>query len=454
MTTELAEWVASYRFSQMSAELRAMTLMVVADGTAALLAATNRNYSTGQLIAKFVRDQGGSEEATVIGQNFRTSCTNAALANGTMGYACDFEPHHPEGVLHPIAVMVPTALAIGERVGSTGAEFLAAVALGCEVEYRLSIALDPVEQYALGFHPSGVCGAFGAAAAAANLLKLDVEATHRALGLAACQASGMMSWETDPSENARPFQMGVAARNGVTAALLANDGFGGPAGVFDSGHTVFRAFSRKPKPHLLTDNLGQRLDGVMLLAIKPYPCVSFLHPGLDALLDIVSTENLHCEDISSMVLRFPRSGVHCVDGNPLKSHCAQYILPVAVADRALSVVDLFVDRRVTDAAVSDLGTRTKVVPDDDLEKSFPDRYASIIELETFDGRRFARRNDIAAGYPEHPLSPEQLKDKFLTLVGTVADSDAADRLWQMTHSLDQAASLKQYAKALGTQPVP
>ena len=93
----------------------------------------------------------------------------AALANGTMGYACDFEPHHPEAILHPIAVMVPTALAVGERTGARGIDLLGAVTLGCEVEYRVSMAIGPVQMYDLGFHPSAVAGCFGATAAAAWL---------------------------------------------------------------------------------------------------------------------------------------------------------------------------------------------------------------------------------------------------------------------------------------------
>ena len=248
LTSALAEYVAGFSPGALPEAVRERTLAVVRDGTGALLAAANPDYSTGRLIAAFVRDQGGTPEASVVGNGFKSSCVMAALANGTMGYACDIEPHHPEGILHPIAVMIPTALALGERVGADGARFLAAVALGCEVEYRVSMALGPAEQYALGFHPSAVCGCFGATAASAFLLELDAEATVRALGLAACQASGMMAWESDPTENARPFQMGMAARNGVTAAMLAKSGFGGPVAVFDHGHTVFHAFSRAPRP--------------------------------------------------------------------------------------------------------------------------------------------------------------------------------------------------------------
>src|SRR5690606_10248102 len=133
-----------------------------------------------------------------------------------------------EGILHPIAVMVPAALAVGEAEGRSGADFLAAVALGCEITFRASMAMNPRALYARGFHPSAIAGSFGAAAAAAFLMRLSPEQTVRTLGLAALQTSGLMAWQDDPREDARPFQMGLAARNGVMAALLARGGFGAP----------------------------------------------------------------------------------------------------------------------------------------------------------------------------------------------------------------------------------
>lgn len=449
LTHALCEFVSSFSWQALPQAVQAMTQTVVKDGAGALIAAANPDYSTGRLIASFVREQGGAPVASVVGHGFKTSEVMAALANGTMGYACDVEPHHPEGILHPVAVMVPMALAVGERIGASGAELLAAVALGLEIEYRVSIALGPAEQYALGFHPSAVCGAFGAAAAASFLLKLDPAAVERALGLAACQASGMMAWESDPTENARPFQMGMAARNGVTAARLAASGFGGPAAVFDHGHTVFHAFSRNPAPERLTAGLGERFDGVMELAIKPYSCVSFLHPALDALLGLVREHELAPADIAEISLFFPKDGIHCIDDNPLKSHCAQYILPVAVVNRGLQIADIFVDRRVSNPTVAELCRKVRVKSDPELDRLFPDYYASRIEVRTGDGRRLSRRNDIARGYPETPLTPEELDAKFRALAGSVCPPARVEALSAALDDLADASALTALAEALG-----
>ncbi|WGF88083.1 MmgE/PrpD family protein [Marinivivus vitaminiproducens] len=447
-TRALAAFVASTGYDDLPPAVRTMTLEVVRDGIGAMAAAANPAYSTGRLIAAFARDQGGRDEASVVGHGFRTSAVMAALANGTMGYACDFEPHHPEAILHPIAVMVPTALAVAERVGASGSALLAAVAIGCEVEYRVSRALGPAEQYALGFHPSAVCGAFGAAAAAACLLKLPEEAVARALGLAACQASGLMAWESDPTENARPFQMGMAARNGVTAALLAGSGFGGPPEVFDHGHTVFKAFSRAPEPQRLTEDLGTAFDGILELAIKPYSCVSFLHPGLDALFALAREEGLRADDVESVTLRFPKDGIHCVDGNPLRSHCAQYVLSVALVRGALAVADLFTDRRLDDPAVADLSRRVRVESDPELDRLFPAFYASIVDVRTRGGRRLRSRRDIARGYPEAPLSPAELDAKFRALAGSVWPVDTVEALAGAIDDLPAAPDLQSLAAVL------
>jgi 2-methylcitrate dehydratase PrpD len=426
------------------------TRRLVFDGIGTLAAATYPLVTSSAGIGAFAATHGGPGRATLIGQGMKVDVVNAALANGTRGYAVDMEPHHPEAILHPIAVMLPTALALGEAHGRPGREVIAAVAVGCEVAYRVSMSMSPKALYGLGFHPSAVCGAFGAAAAAASLLDLDAEQTVRALGLAALQASGLMAWEDDPREDARPFQMGMAARNGVTAALLAQDGFGGPDRIFDGGHNVLDAFSRGASSAPMLDGLGETWEGVMELAIKPYPCVSFLHPALDALGTLIERHGIEPGTVQAVQLRFAESGSHCVDANPLKSHCAQYVLPVRLARGRLRFTDLFEDLRRSDAEVARLAGRTRVVRDTgELEALFPDFYAGEVTLTLTDGRSLSERSDIARGYPEAPLGDAEIEAKFTELVGSVAGAERREALRGAARTLHEAETVDVLAALLG-----
>lgn len=190
----------------------------------------------------------------------------------------------------------------------------------------------------------------------------------------------------------------------------------------------------------------------MDLTIKPYSSVLFLHPALDALLDLVREHDLKPADVAQVTLRFPRSGVHCVDGNPLKSHCAQYILPIAIARCEVAVADLFEDRRLSDPVVAELSRRTTVVADDELNKLFPDFYASIIEIRLRDGRTLERRNDVARGYPETPMSETDLDAKFRKLVGSVASPARVAALERTLAGLDDAKDVTTLAVLLSVKP--
>ena len=132
------------------------------------------------------------------------------------------------------------------------------------------------------------------------------------------------------------------------------------------------------------------------------------------------------------MLRFARAGVHCIDANPLKSHCAQYVLPVALARGRLEVGDLFEDRRATDPLIRTLATRVQVEPDDGaLAAAFPEAYASELVLTTAAGCTLRRRHDIARGYPEAPLGSSELVAKLAGLVGAGRGVRLAERVAEL-----------------------
>jgi 2-methylcitrate dehydratase PrpD len=423
---------------------------MVLDTLGAMLAASSSAYSATRVLVELARRVGGRPESSLVGQRRRTDCVTAALVNGTLGYYCDIEPHHVGAILHAPAVTVPTALAVAEATGASGARFLEAAILGTEVACRVSFALGPTALYARGFHPTSVCGVFGAAASSARLFGLPGARVQVALGLALQQASGLLAWASDPTENSRPLNPGLAARNGVTAAVLARLGFGGPPTPFEGTYDAFTAFSGERHPEALTDDWGRRwhLRG---LAYKRYASCAFTHPGLDALLGLAAEHRLRAPDVEEIVLRFPAAGAHMIDDHPLKSHCAQYVLPVGLVFGQVMIDDILQDR-TRHPEVRRLTRRTRLVRDASLDRTYPERYASVVELRTRDGRRLSRRVDYARGAPESPLTPDEVREKYRRLASSVARAARVARLEALVDDVERLADLRELAACLRGTP--
>ena len=443
----LAKFASNLSFDAISQETIDFSKMIVLDAVGALLAASQSKYPTGEILATFAKTTGGVEESTVIGKGFKSSCVHAALVNGTMGYACDIEPHHVEAITHTPAIMVPASLAVGEREGATGAEFLLAVILGIDVACRVSLALDARKLYARGFHPTAIAGSFGAAVAAGRLLGLRPERFQIALGLAGNQTAGLLSWKQDDTETSRPFNPGIAARNGVTAALLASMGFGGPPEIFEGHYHIFGAYSDGvPNLEPLTSELGKRFT-ITEHAFKLYACCSFLHPGLDAFLRILDEESLPSQEIDSIVLRFPAAGAYLIDGLDLRSHSAQYVFAVAASRRGVRFDDILNDRS-SEPEIARLIDRVKVVGDAELDRDFPDRYTSIVEVGTTGGRHFSDRVVHAKGTPENPLTWDEVVEKFRALTESVIAGPAAGEIVNVVRKIESLADVRQLGDRL------
>jgi 2-methylcitrate dehydratase PrpD len=446
LSTQFAECLAAFRLEEVPKVVVAHAKLLLLDTLGAMLAASNPKYSGTRVLMEYARQVGGRPESSLVGQRGKTSCINAALVNGTLGYYCDIEPHHVGGILHAPAVMVPASLAVGEKLGASGARLLEAMILGIEVTCRVSYALNPTALYNRGFHPSAVCGAFGAAAAAGRLFRLNAKKTAIALGLALQQASGLLAWASDHTENSRPFNPGLAARNGVTAAYLAWLGFGGPPTPFEGKYDVFTAFSGERHPEALLADWDTHFF-VPEFAYKQYSSCSFTHPGLDALLSLAHEHALASSDVKEIVLRFPISGKHMIDNNELKSHCAQYILPVGLVLGRVMIDDILQDRR-KNPEVARLSAHTRMVADPELEKHWPERYASIVEVTTTDGRRFSCRVDHAKGTMENPLTPAEIHAKYLKLATTVAAVSHAERIARLVGRIERATVARDLATFL------
>ncbi len=445
-TDRFARFVEDFAFDEIPSTVLARTKDVVYDGLGALLSATSGRYDIGPVVARFVEEIGGTPDASIFGTPLRTSCATAALVNGTLGYYCDIESHHPGAIMHAIAIVGPAALAVGERMRSSGRDVLAAIVVGIDVACRVSSALNPATLYARGFHPSCVAGAFGAMAAAGRLFEVRGAALRHAFGLAGTETSGLLAWASDPTEHSRPYNMGLASGRGVVAAHLASCGFGGPPAIFEGKYPLGHAFTGEWHEDELFRDLGEQFK-VMELCEKQYACCAFIHPGLDGLLDILNAERVRPEEIRGITLRFPLSGYRIIDGNPLRSHCAQYVLALAAHKGVVEFYDILHDQR-SDERIASLSRRIRVIGDAGLDRTYPEVYRSVVDIETVDGRHHVRDVTHPKGSPQHPLTRAERVAKFSRLTRDVVTSDRAREIAEVVGRLEELADITDLTRLL------
>ena len=443
-TEKLLDHALSFRYRDIPVEVVEHSKTVILDTIGAMLAASDPRYPAGRIVTEFVRSLEGKEEATIVGRRFRAPAVDTAFVNGVLGYMCDIESYHVGAVLHETAAVLPSALAVGERCSASGRDVMTSFVLGLDVETRLSYAINPSAMYARGFHPSVVAGCIGSTVSAGKLLGLDGEEFANAFGLAASQSCGLLAWESDVTETSRPFGVGVAARNGVTAALLASSGLGGPE-VLEGKYTVFNAFSGESHLGELLDGLGERFE-VMNQTFKRYSSCAFTHPGVDALLKILGENGLSAEEIEGVTVRFPASGAKLIDGSKLKSHNAQYVLSVAAHKGRVTIDDILFEQ--SDERIWDLADNVEFIHDEGLDPFFPETMPTIVEVLTKSGEVYIARVDSAKGTPENPLSRDEVREKFLFLASTVVEEDHALEIMETMDRLDQLPDVHELTELL------
>jgi len=212
---------------------------------------------------------------TVLGTPTQTSPEYAALANGAAAHSLEMDDTHQAGSIHPGVVIFSTAIALSEIHPEIDfGQFVSAVVAGYEVATRLAMAVQPKYHYELGFHPTSTCGVFGAAVTAAKLLRLSEEQMLSAMGVAGSMAAGSLEFLADGTWTKR-LHPGLAAQNGILAANLAAEGFRGPATILEGRDGFLFGYSRKPKPELVTQDLGEDFE-IMRTSVKPHACCRYM----------------------------------------------------------------------------------------------------------------------------------------------------------------------------------
>lgn len=363
------------------------------------------------------------------------------MVNGAAAHALDFDDQHDPARVHSYCVIFPVTLAVAEEVGNvSGADFLAAIATGVELNARLGLAC--YNSVGKGWHPTTTLGVIAAGVAAARVLNLDVEQLINAVGLCYHQASGTQQSLRD-GVFAKRLGPGFAARSAVLATFLAKDGVTGPYRALEGAAGLFPLYERNEVDvDVLTSDLGRRWH-TLEYSLKPYPCCRCNHTIIDLALQL-KQKGLDALDIDRAEILLSKVNVEAV-GQP---YDPVRISPIhAQFNAAYSFARALTDGRVTvqsyelpyiaDSEVCELARRVITRTDARIAENLLEPARIRIRLK--DGRRIEVHRATVKGSPKDPMSKREVLEKFRTNleIGLGAPAAAADRLAEVVSQLER-----------------
>jgi 2-methylcitrate dehydratase PrpD len=357
------------------------------------------------------------------------------------GHADETDDFEPVTKAHPGCAVVPAALAMAEREDRSGTDLIRAVALGYDLCCRFLLALGADLVRATHRSAEGVSSTFGSAAAAASLARLDERAMRYALSYAAQQVSGVWSWERDTEHVEKAFDFaGMGARNGVTAALMAQAGFSGVPDVLEGEHNALEAHSAQPHPEEMAADLGRRFY-VTETAIKTFSVGYPIQSALDALLTLRRDHGLTPANVDRVIARLPQDGAGIVNDSAMPDVNLQYLVAVALIDGAVSFDASHSLDRMKDPQVLAVKQRVQLVGDRALMDPAAPRSANV-EVRLRDGRTVSHFTHFAPGTKENPLSTEGVAAKARSLIAPVLGDERAEAVIRRINTLETLSSVR------------
>ena len=445
LTGRVARYMAAARQQTLTAAVVREAKHRILDTLAAMI--SGARLKPGEMAIRFGRAQGGTPEASIVTTDIRTSAINAALVNAMFAHADETDDFDPVTKAHPGCSAVPAALAVGERENSSGQELIRAVVLGYDLGCRWLQALGPNHVRATHRSAEGVSATMGAAAAAASMARLDEKGMRYVLSYAVQQVSGVWSWERDLEHVEKAFDFaGMGARNGVTAALMAQAGFSGVPDVLEGEHNGLEAHSTQPRPEQMAADLGRRFY-VTETAIKTFSVGYPIQSALDALLALRREHNLTPASVDRVIVRLPEDGAGIVNDSAMPDVNLQYLIAVALIDGTVSFDASHSFDRMKDQQVLAVKQRVQLVGDRALMDPAAPRSANV-DVQLRDGRTVTHFTRFAPGTKENPLDTTGVAAKARSLMAPVLGAQRCEQVIERVNGLDSLASVRDLVRLL------
>jgi 2-methylcitrate dehydratase PrpD len=445
-TEELARWIVRTSSEDIPPDALRVAGEACFDCLGVMLAGSVQPL--GRIITRLVGEWGGSPEATVVVSGIKTSVPSAALANGTMGHALDYDDMGGFG--HPTTVLFPALLALGEKVGASGRDILEAYVIGCEVGINLAQGglTQRYHQMKRGFHSTAIFGRMAAASACARLLKLDEHQTKMALGIAGSMASGLIH---NFGTMTKPLHAGMAARDGAMAALLAREGWTAGERVIEHPLGFIASFYGEDKvdPEELVKGLGKPFRTQDAIIIKKYPCCGGNHSMLDSLLGLMREHKFSYEDVERVEVDQPYLSVVMLYKEPKDGLSGKFsILYNTAAALREGRVDIhtFTDEKAMSREMQE--AMQKVVLDVKpkwVSGSEAIQAGTPVRVYLKDGRVLTRNTprERLLGTQQNPWGMENIEAKFRTNAGLALPEGKVEKAVEVWSRIGEIGDLAQ-----------
>ena len=443
LVSRMAAWITALDGRALPAAVVEKLRLAVLDTLAAMLSGVHEEitrHAVGTLV-----DGSGGGEATVIGHRLRTGLGPAALANGIMGHACDYDDNSWTLWGHPTAPALPAVLAAAERRRLSGLDVLTALAAALEVEKALGIGCQPLH-YSIGWHPTATLGVFGATAGAAKALGLDHDRVQMALGIAASRSAGL---RLNSGTMTKALHVGFAARDGLEAAFLAGAGATSNPRVLDAPRGFFDAYAPGHGPVAgIAESLGNPYEVVDPgLSPKLYPSCGETHAGVDAILELRVEHGLEPDTVKRIrcgITPFALENLpHRNPQTPLQcKFSAHYCMATALVKGRLGMAE-FDPEAIDNTRVRDVMARTEVFVHPELSGDAAATFSTpaFVELETNDGRTLEKRVIEMRGHPANPVTAAELEAKFVECGERVLDNAQVRRALALIEDMENLTDI-------------
>jgi 2-methylcitrate dehydratase PrpD len=439
-TRAITEYVTRTDYRDIPEAALAATKLHILDALGAMLGAYGTTHPLVQSLIAFTREEGGTGPATLVGSGSRVSCLEAAFVNGVMANFLDFSDGHLMGG-HINDRLVPLALAAAERVDASGRDLLTAVALGFEVYIDLAYAFfRKVEPASTNLPLFVMLGVLAGVVPAARLLGLNEEQIAGAMGLAPSLQVGAAQYVLSGGHE-KDLSVGHESRRALLSVFLAQRGIGGSPDILEAERGVLRALGAEPS---VETTLGREYR-ITECYFKPYPACRYLHASIEATMNLVKAHNLHAADVDHVVVTTNRSSATRVSYeihshvNAIFSH--PYQVAAVLYDGRPSLPVAW-QEKMQAPEFRDLLWRIRVETEPRYETMFEHRsvtqppWPAAVEVWTKNGKM--NKSEVLApkGDAANPMSPDEVKRKFMQLAGPALTEVRAAQVVEMVDHLE------------------